>query len=72
MFKTILSAVIIFIIFTSCEDVKQKSSSEPDKVSETLDKLITENNIPGINFSVIYIMENKKTFLVVFLIWKIK
>ena len=54
MFKTILTAIIISIIFTSCEDVKQKSSSGPDKVSETLDKLITENNIPGINFSVIY------------------
>jgi len=57
-----LHLILLSLLFLSCKDNKQLSTTERFTIQETLDKLVLTNNVPGINFSYINSHGNQYNF----------
>jgi len=51
-YLSILSKILVIVILISCNS--NKDSLENNKIQNQLDDLVIENNLPGLNFSIIY------------------
>ena len=50
MIRTLLAVLLILVVLHSCN----KKQSCNDQIAASIDQLVTENNIPGLNLSIIY------------------
>jgi len=63
MKKTVFISLSFLFILSSCLDVSKQSRSERNRrISSIIDQLVEENNIPGINLSIVFKDETQESF----------